>query len=157
MSAESRSCQCGAGSETVTFEMDDWNRTRTSSEIHCAQCQEKKQRELEGEEARERRRDELLESAQQLATERYLSRWLALFGGMTTKAAWQLYTGGSGYPALATFYQHVKHTGSLSKYMEWCLARDLERSLSVLGTEDKEIDDLLKERSRLWGPTSGPM
>src|SRR5208282_422540 len=118
-----------------TFEMDDWNRTRSSTEIHCPQCREKRQRELDAEYASERRRDELLERAQQLATERYLAKWLAFFASMTKKAAWGRYTGGSGYPALGTFYQHVKHSGSLSKYMEWCLTSELERSLLVLGVD----------------------
>jgi hypothetical protein len=59
----------------------------------------------------------LLEKAQNLAMERYLAKWLALFAGMTKKAVWERYTGGSGYPALSTFYQHVKHTGSVDEYM----------------------------------------
>jgi hypothetical protein len=28
-------CGCGAGTETCTLEVDDWNRTRNSTEIHC--------------------------------------------------------------------------------------------------------------------------
>jgi hypothetical protein len=99
MRAETSPCECGAGTETSTFEMDDWNRTRSSAEIHCPQCREKRQQALNAEQARERRRDELLERAQQLAIERYLAKWLLLFEGMTKKAAWDRYTGGSGYPA----------------------------------------------------------
>jgi hypothetical protein len=157
MRTETGPCECGEGTETFTFEMDDWNRTRNSTEIHCPKCQEKKQREIEAEQAREKKRDELLKRAQQLTTERYLPQWLARFAGMTKKAAWGRYTGGADYPALGTFYQHVKHSGSLSKYMEWCLTSDLERSLSVLEVNDKEIDTLLQERARLWRPSSGPM
>lgn len=157
MSSETHPCDCGAGTETVTFEMDDWNRTRSSTEVHCPKCREKGQRERDAEKARERRRDELLQRAQELATERYLVKWLALFAGMTKKEAWERYTGGSGYPALGTFYHHVKHSGTLTKYLEWCLTNDLERSLRVLGAEDKEIDALLEERERLWRATSGPL
>jgi hypothetical protein len=137
--------------------MDDWSRTRSSTEIHCPQCREKKRLELEAERRCEKKRGELLQRAQQLATERYLVKWLGLFAGMTKKAVWDRYTGGAGYPALGTFYQHIKHSGNISKYMEWCLTNDLERSLRVLGVEDKEIDALLQERARLWRPTSGPM
>lgn len=157
MSSETHPCECGAGTETFTFEMDDWNRTRNSTEIHCPQCRDKKRRELEAEEMRERRREDLLERARQLATERYLPRWQLLFAGITKKAAWERYTGGSGYPALGTFYLHVKRSGGLSKYMEWCLTSNLERSLRVLGVEDEEIHGLLQERAGLWRPTSGPM
>ena len=154
---ETHPCDCGAGTETFTVEMDDWNRTRSSTEVHCPKCREKKQREIDAERTREKKWDELLQRAQQLATERYLAQWLALFAGMTKKAAWERYTGGSGYPALGTFYQHVKHSGSLGKYMEWCLTSDLERSLRVLEVEDKEINVLLRERAQLWRPTSGAL
>jgi hypothetical protein len=157
MRTETGPCECGEGTETFTSEMDDWNRTRSSTEIHCPKCQEKNQREIEAEQAREKKRDELLQRAQQLTTERYLPQWLALFAGMTKKAAWGRYTGGAGYPALGTFSQHVKHSGSLSKYMECCLTSDLERSLGVLEVKDKEIDTLLQERARLWRSSSGPM
>jgi hypothetical protein len=92
-----------------------------------------------------------------MAVNRYLAQWLAVFADMTKKAAWKRVTEGSGYPALGTFYQHVKHFGSLAKYMEDRLARDLEQSLRVLEVEDKEIDALLQERARLWRPTRGPM
>lgn len=157
MRTESGPCECGQGTVTFTFEMDDWNRTRSSTEIHCPKCREESRRKIAADQVREKKRDELLEHAQQLATERYLVQWLALFANMNKKTAWKRYTGGSGYPALGTFYQHVKHSGSLGKYMEWCLTNDLERSLRVLGVEDKEIAALLQERVRLWRPTSGPM
>lgn len=157
MRTETGPCECGVGTETFTFEMDDWNRTCSSIEIHCPMCREKKKQEWEAEQARENRRDELLRVAQKLATERYLPQWLALFADMTKKEAWKRYTGGTGYPALGTFYQHVKHSGSLSKYMGWCLTNDLERSLRAFGIEDKDIDAILKERERLWRPTSGPL
>ena len=89
MRTETGPCECGEGTETFTFEMDDWNRTRSSTEIHCPKCREKKQRQIEAEQSRERKRDEHLQRARQLATERYLAQWLALFAGMTKKAAWE--------------------------------------------------------------------
>lgn len=154
MRSETGPCECGAGTITNVMEMDDWNRTRGSTEIHCPACEEKRSRELEANRAREKRRDELLRRAKQLAKDRYLERWLALFAELSKKAAWERYTGGSGYPALGTFYQHVKHSGSLSKYMEWCFPNDLQKSLRILDVEDKEIEGLLKEHSLLWRPTS---
>lgn len=157
MRTETDPCECGEGTQTFTFETDDWNRTRSSTLIHCPKCREKKQGQIEAEQARENRRDEHLQRARQLAKERYLAPWLALFAGMTKKAAWERYTGGSGYPALGTFYQHVKHFGSLGKHMEWCLTSDLGRSLRVLGVEDKEIDTLLQEPARLWRSSSRSM
>jgi hypothetical protein len=157
MSVETHPCECGTGTETFTLEIDDWNRMRTSIKIQCSQCHEKRQRQLDAEHEREQRREELLQTAQQIARERYLAKWLSRFTGMTKQAAWKLYTGGSGYPGLGTFYQHVKDTGSLVTYMEQCLTSDLERSLRVLETKDGEIDVLLKERADLWRPTGGPL
>jgi hypothetical protein len=157
MQTGTRPCECGSGTETYTFEIDNWNRSRSSTEIHCPNCRQKAERESEADRKREERRYWLLCSAQQLATDRYSTRWLKLFAGKTKKAAWQRYTGGNGYPSLGTFYQHVKHAGSLDKYLAECLTSDLEGSLRVLGIEDGEIKELLKEREQLWKPTSGPM
>lgn len=157
MRSETGPCECGEDTETFTFEMDDWSRTRSSREIHCPKCREKKRKEWEADQAWEKQRDKLLHAAQHLASDRYLARWLALFEGMTKKAAWERYTGGTGYPALGTFYQHVKHSGGLSKHLEWCFTNDLERSLRVLGIVDTEIETLLQERARLWRPTSAPL
>ena len=87
MRTETGPCECGEGTETFTSEMDDWNRTRSSTEIQCPKCREKKQRQIEAEQACDKKRDDLLQRAQQLMTERYLPKWLALFAGMTKKAA----------------------------------------------------------------------
>jgi hypothetical protein len=157
MRSETGPYECGEGTQTFTSEMDDWNRMRSSTEIHCPKCRDKEQQQRKADQAREKRREELLHTAQHLALDRYLARWLASFDGMTKKAAWERYTAKEGYPALGTFYQHIKHFGSLKKYMEWCLTNDLERSLRVLGVQDKEIDALLLEREQHWRPTSGPL
>jgi hypothetical protein len=157
MRTEAGPCECGESTQTFTFEMDDWNRTRSSIEIHCPKCRDRERRQWEADQAREKRRAELLRTAQQLASDRYLAKWLALFEGVTKKAAWERYTGQAGYPALGTFYQHIKHSGSLNKYMDSCFTNDLERSLRVLGVQDEDIDALLEERAQLWQPTSGPL
>jgi hypothetical protein len=157
MRTETGPCECGEGTQTFTSEMDDWNRMRSSTEINCPKCKARKQQQWEANQVREKRREELLRTAQHLASDRYLARWLALFDGMTKKAAWERYTGKAGYPALGTFYLHIKHFGSLKKYMEWCLTNDLGRSLRVLGVQDTEIGALLQERAQLWRPTSGPL
>jgi len=157
MQTKTGPCACGAGTETYVLEMDDWNRTRSATQIHCPGCRKKREQELAADQRREDRRDELLRRAQELAMERYSVQWLSLFAGMTKKAAWQRYTDGVGHPALGTFYQHIKHAGGLSKHLEWCLTSDLERCLRVLEINDAEIAELLKERAQLWKPTSGSM
>ena len=56
MQTETGLCACGAGTETYTLEMDDWNRTRSATEIHCPGCREKQQQELAADKRREERR-----------------------------------------------------------------------------------------------------
>lgn len=45
---------------------------------------------------------------------------------------------------------------SVSKYMEWCFPNDLEKSLRMIGAEDKEIEAIaaLKGFAR-WPPEGG--
>jgi hypothetical protein len=157
MQTRTSTCDCGAGTETYTFELDDWNRTRSSTEIHCLVCHEKSEEKLEGDLKRQERREWLLQRSQQLASERYSAQWIDLFAGMTKKAAWLRYTGGLGYPTLGTFYQHVNDAGGLNEHLTWCLINDLERSLRILNLEDLEIKELLGEREQLWQPTSKSM
>jgi hypothetical protein len=63
------------------------------------------------------------------------------------KAAWPRYTGGSGYPALGTFYKHVKDAGGVNAYMRRCFESDIEEALRKLPIEDNEIEELLSQRS----------
>lgn len=156
MRTETGPCECGESTQTFTYEMDDWNRTRSSTEIHCPKCRNRERQQREADQARERHRAELLHTAQQLASDRYLAKWLALFESMTKKAAWERYTGKAGYPALGTFYQHIKHSGSLNKYIEWCFTNDLERSLRVLGSKMRKSTLCSKNESGFGGLPVAP-
>jgi hypothetical protein len=148
MGSQTTECHCGKGTMTHVMEMDDWNRTRSSTEIHCPDCSEKAAREAEERRQEEARNDALYSKAKRLATDRYLRKWLDLYSGLTAKAAWQRYTGGSGYPALGTFYKHVKHAGGVAEYMRRCFVTDIEDALRKMSIEDKEIDELLSQRSK---------
>lgn len=86
--------------------------------------------------------------AYQLGEERYLERWLALFKNRSKKDAWLIYTGGSGYPALGTFYRHVRDEG-IEKYLRQHFGCDLEKVLHKLRVEDQEITVLLKSAEKL--------
>jgi hypothetical protein len=87
-------CDWCAGTETYTVEVDDWNRTRNSTEICCPNCLSKREQQIDADQEREERRIRLLGRAQQLLLDRYCSQWLELFAGKTKKAAWLRYTGG---------------------------------------------------------------
>jgi hypothetical protein len=49
--------------------------------------------------------------------------------GKNKKAAWQLYTGGAGSPALGSFYNHIKFYGSVEKYLRTYFSTDFEKAL----------------------------
>ena len=149
MRSETAPCECCAGTVTYTFEMDDWNRTRNGREIHCGTCQEKDRLRVEAEHARQITRDSLLEEARRIATERYLERWLKSYASLSKKAIWKRYIGGSGYPALGTFYTHVRHSGSVSKYLESCFRNEFEAILKKLEIRDADVNRLLAERARV--------
>lgn len=147
MRSETTECHCGKGTMTHTMEMDDWNRTRSSTEIHCPDCLKKAVQEAEERRRKQAANEALFNKARKLATDRYQQKWLNLYSDLTKKAAWQRYTGGSGYPALGTFYKHVKHAGGVPEYMRWSFESDFEDALRKMDIEDKDIIKLLSQRS----------
>lgn len=149
MSSETVVCRCGKGTVTHVMEMDDWNRVRNHTDIHCPDCRRKAAREADAERRTEAKKEQLYEQAKQLAIKRYMRQWLDGYVGLTSKAAWERYTGGSGYPALGTFYKHVKDAGGVADYMRWRFEGDIEDALKKMAVRDQEILDLLKERKSL--------
>jgi|SRR5215831_10863702 len=147
MKSETTKCHCGKGIMTYTMEMDDWNRTRSSTEIHCPDCRARAALEAKERAQRAAGNEALYDQARNLATDRYMPKWLDLYAGLTKKAAWQRYTGGCGYPALGTFYKHVKHAGGVTTYMRSCFESDFEEALQKMSIEGKEINKLLSARS----------
>jgi hypothetical protein len=145
MSSDTKPCECGKGTVTHVMEMDDWNRIRNSMEIHCPDCRKKAARRADEQRRTEAQKERLYEQAKRLAIKRYLMQWLDGYEGLSSKAAWERYTGGSGYPALGTFYKHVKDAGGLAKYMRWCFENDIEGALKNMAVRDQDILDLLKE------------
>jgi len=149
MSEETRACPCGKGTVTYVMDMDDWNRTRHYQSINCPTCKAEADRKERLEAEREAKREDLLSRALQIAQKRYLARWLDLFAGMSKKAAWQLYTGGEGYPALGTFYKHVKDDGGIERYLRRSFAHDFQRALKQMNVKDADTQKLLTEREKL--------
>lgn len=93
-----------------------------------------------------------------IAEARYLESWLKIFAGLTKRAAWERLTeGGKSYPALGTFYKHVRDFGGLQPYLIWSFKSDLKHAIKVGSIRDAELEELLAEYDRLWVPTEGPM
>ena len=128
--------------------MDDWNRVRESIDIRCPFCKAEHEKRRVESAARERERHALHSRAKRLAQARYLGQWLSRYAGVSKKQAWLLYTGGNGYPALGTFYAHLKDT-TIEKYMTDAFERDFEDALQKMGVSDREIQDLLASMARI--------
>jgi hypothetical protein len=53
------------------------------------------------------------------------------------------------YPALGTFYEHIKDDSGVGEYMRWCFENDIEEALKKIAVHDQEILERLKERKSL--------
>lgn len=148
MNEETKPCPCGKGTVTYIFEMDDWNRTRSSSKIKCPTCEARAVELSRLSIEREQKRERLLAKAIKTAEARYLARWLALFENKSKKEAWLTYTGGNGYPALGTFYKHVKDEG-VAQYLRRSFSHDFRRALKQMKIKDDDIETLLAAREKL--------
>lgn len=141
-------CDCGAGTIRYVMEMDDWGRARDYRVFDCKRCEDAHAKVLRQREEAKAKRDQLLEAARRLASERYLERWLRRFEACTKKQIWQLLTEGRGCPALGTFYQHVKGR-DVAEYLTRWFNDELVRALEQLGVRDIDVDHLLAEWEKI--------
>lgn len=143
-----RPCWCGNGTITYVTEMDDWNRVRHHTRIECEVCKTKAEENARLKQQRHQERENLLARAKLIAEDRYLNGWLAMFAGLNKRETWLLLTDGSGYPALGTFYKHVKEEG-VSQYLSRNFSHDFQKALAKMGVKDNEVQDLLAARERI--------
>jgi hypothetical protein len=93
-------------------------------------------------------RADLFASARQLAEDRYLERWLAMYSGRGVFASWILLTGGCGHPSLWKFYKLIKKEG-LKSYLRRYFSEEFYKELGRLGVDDKDIQSLLSARDTI--------
>ena len=148
MKTEVKSCWCGKSTITYITKMDDWNRVQNHKKINCLACREQDRVKTEEKNAKEKKRKTLYSKAKDFAVSRYLEQWLGMFSNLNKKEAWQLYTNGTEYPALGTFYKHVKEEGVLP-YMERNFKSDFEKILDKMDIQDDEIKVLLHQKNRI--------
>jgi hypothetical protein len=152
MGCETRPCPCGKGTVTYRWEMDDWNRTRGGKTINCPKCQADAEAEERAAMERERERAALLSRAGELARERYLESWLSPYSGKSKKDPWLIYTGGRGYPALGTFYKHVRDFEGVEKYLRWSFEHDIDKILRTPRVDDPEVTGMLRAAEKMRIP-----
>ena len=170
MSCRPYPCPCGTGEYNIVTEMDDWNTVRANWVMICPNCKtnyvlwsyevidsgmsdtrhfwvkkEIAQQYNELTDDAERK----IETARSLMQQRYMAQWQQHFLGKNKKAIWSVLTNqGLEYPALGTFYNHVKADG-LDAYLERYFFTNIERVLHILGAKDKEVGLLLADAQAL--------
>jgi len=78
------------------------------------------------------------------------SGWLAYFAGKSKRQIWdELTEGGATYPALATFYSHVRHSGLQSVLLGYLDARNVARVERILKLERGPLNELAVELRKL--------
>ena len=165
-----RPCPCGRGTYTAITEVDDWNRSRSDWRMNCSRCREdyirhdypahdsgiaitahrwvRKSTYAQYEKLKNQAEDHVAK-AQKLSETRYLARWEQFFYNRNKKECWSILTNaGARYPALGTFYKHVRDEG-ISKYLQRFFRNDNERALTILDVDDAEIRNLRTEAATL--------
>ena len=137
-------CPCGKGKYIVTMEMDDWNRTKTKTKIQCPACRKKNKQALSMIRSHQTHAQELIKTASQEAKKRFLPDFQARFVGISKKEIRERLFRASNYPALGTFYSHVRSAGSLDAYLEKYFLRELDDFFPALFT-DSTIESLLAQ------------
>ena len=146
MTPETRPCRCGKGTIIVEFEMDDWKRCREWEVIKCPVCLAEQNKFEKEQAAIEAKQEAALRSAKRLGKERYLKSWLLSFEGLSKKAVWaRLTENGKYYPALGTFYSHLKSYPTTKAYLMRCFTEDFVNTFKRSGIKDSEIIALLEQ------------
>jgi hypothetical protein len=133
-------CPCGKGKYLIALEMDDWNRMRTKTDIQCPACRKKNEKAINLIRAHEKAEAEFRKKAEVEAKKRFLPLFQAQFAGKAKKKIWEKLFSSSKYPALGTFYSHIRFAGSVEKYLEKYFLRELDTFFPFL------FSDVLIER-----------
>jgi hypothetical protein len=144
MNRSGRPCPCGGGKYVSISEMDDWNRCRTSTKIVCPSCGRKNSEALGLIAAHEAKGQKLRGLAEREAKERFLAAFLAKFSGSSRKEIGEELFHGRHYPALGTFYAHVKASGSVEAYLGKYLVQELDAVFPKM-FKDERIEELLRQ------------
>lgn len=150
MGTETLPCKCGAGTISISTEMDDWNRKRYNRTVNCEYCKEQERVKAEEADRQKKLHDDLSHKVRGLAEPRYLDKWTEQMTGKSKVDAWRLYTGGEGYPSLGTFRKHMKEEGQI-KYFQRLFRQDIGAALIKMGVSDSEIDAILSQIRSLGG------
>jgi hypothetical protein len=89
---------------------------------------------------------ELRKKAEREAKKRFLPDFQARFAGNSKREIWERLFKASNYPALGTFYSHIRNDGSVEAYLEKHFLRKLDELFPVMFA-DPIIESLLMQAS----------
>jgi len=136
-------CRCGKGTVVTTTEADDWNRTRTVSDLKCPACYAKQLQAVSLVATHKREADRIKGEALDEAKKHCLPPFLARFLAKPKKQIWEEMYRGCPYPSLGTFYAHARYSKSLEAYLIKCFERDLEQLVPRV-IKNAKVEALLK-------------
>lgn len=85
MMDEIQECDCGRGTQRYVFEMDDWNRTRSHTEVFCNFCNEQTRIKTDIRSVQVNRERELTEYAYDYFMNNYYAMWYDFVNKYKTK------------------------------------------------------------------------
>ena len=141
---EDRKCPCKKGRYVIVLEADDWNRMRTRTEIRCPACAKKNKQAMSMIRLHEEKAHKLRKVAETEAKQRFLANFLSQFKGLSKKEIWEKLYAHSSYPALGTFYAHIRCDGSVESYLENYFVRKMD-DFFPSKFSDRKIESLLEQ------------
>lgn len=165
--SKSHPCPCGNGHYTISYLMDDWNRSDERWEMQCETCRASytlfsfwTYRHGLSEERHGWAANSLIEALRQARNHQqekergviiYLETnikdaWLAHFFGKSKKLVWeQLTESGKTYPSLGTFYTHTRQDSMEAVLLGYLKPDSVETVTRVLGAKDEQLTALVRE------------
>lgn len=167
-------CPCGKSTYTETSFMDDWNGFKVKVNLNCENCKKDyviyssygydSGMSVENHYLVKKdvlvRHNKLLEEAssykknvKNIFMQKYASTWFEIFREKNKKQVWRILTdNGARYPALGTFYAHVRHQ-ELEEYLRNYFTRNAEEDIDavmlILNVQDSEVMTLRRKSDSL--------
>lgn len=146
ISREEISCMCDEGTIEIVILIGDWpGQSEKRRQLKCSKCHEQDKKRKEA----QRVAKELTAKAKAIAIDKYSRLWIERFNGHNLKQIREPIKNNYGYPALGTFYKHVKEDGGRDEYLQKAFADKPFERTKELGIKDHQVEELLKEARSL--------
>lgn len=146
-----RSCDCGKGTVEVYTEMDDWNRIKSHTTIHCEECRkEEKLKEREINEERNRLNN-LREEITKYFDQNYMEHWQSIFKNSKTKKEVYIFLKEKSIvnSSLNSFYKNFTGKSKEEIIDKAINFKNIETILNIINISDTHLTNLSIEAIEL--------